>query len=438
MQCKNKFNKNLAKTCASIGLLLAATTSQIQADEYHYINMLIGDRASGLAGSYVSISDDPSGLYYNPAGIVYSSASNISANMNAYNVSRTVYKNVLGNTSWVRTSSALVPNYFGITQPLGPGTLGFSYAVTDSILEDQDQTFKDLPSPGAEFTMNFNNQDTTNNIGPSYAININEKFSIGLTMYGYYRSQERIINQTFEFPDETIVVSADPLETKTVDYFHTENLYVTKSEYGIKPILGIMYSPIPKISLGATITKVFLLSSEADAQSTKVTNYLCVDDTTNESVICDDASFIRASAYSTYRREMPWEINIGGTWFVSNRLLLTGSAWIYEAINGTDKPLVNAAGGLEYYLTGKWAIRMGGYTNMANTPKVQTNKSSLEHVNILGATLSVSHFTRTSSITLGATGNYGRGQAQVIDGSNKIQDVEYLGLSVYISASNSF
>jgi len=41
------------------------------ADEFHYNNLLIGDRASGMGGAYTAISDDASGMYYNPAGIVY-------------------------------------------------------------------------------------------------------------------------------------------------------------------------------------------------------------------------------------------------------------------------------------------------------------------------------------------------------------------------------
>ena len=77
---------------------------------------------------------------------------------------------------------------------------------------------------------------------------------------------------------------------------------------------------------------------------------------------------------------------------------------------------------------------------MANTPYLQSNAINVynEHIDIVGATLSLSHFTRTSSITLGGAGNYGRGKAQVIDGSKALQDVVYLGASVFISASNSF
>ena len=55
-----------------------------QADPYHYNNMLIGERATGLGGAYTAIADDPSGLYYNPAGIVYSLGSKLSASMNTF------------------------------------------------------------------------------------------------------------------------------------------------------------------------------------------------------------------------------------------------------------------------------------------------------------------------------------------------------------------
>ena len=59
-----------------------------RADENHYSNQLIGYRAAGLGGAYTAISDDPSGLYYNPAGIVYAQTSNLSASVNAFQCRR--------------------------------------------------------------------------------------------------------------------------------------------------------------------------------------------------------------------------------------------------------------------------------------------------------------------------------------------------------------
>ncbi|MDX1810921.1 MAG: hypothetical protein R3240_03170, partial [Gammaproteobacteria bacterium] len=408
----SRINNNVKHSLVAslVALSGLGLTSTSQADDYHYINMLIGDRASGLGGSYVSIADDPSGLYYNPAGIVYSASGNISANMNAYNLTRTEYKNALGGKSWIRNSSALVPNFFGITQPLGPGTIGFSYAITDSILEDQAQTFNDIPFAGSKFTINFNNQDTTNNVGPSYAIAFGKNFSIGLTLYGFMRTQERIVNQNFEFSKVTLtdsttgetIVDPDTGDAVLYDHFHSQNQYITKKEYGIKPILGIMYSPMDNISLGLSIRKVFLVQSTFTSQEVEATNF-CADATDKR---CDQPTFKLVKGSSNIQRTLPWEMSIGGTWFVNNKLLLTGTGWIYQAINNTSRPLINVAGGLEYYITGKFAMRLGGYTNLANTPKLQSGTNIYnEHVDIVGASASLSHFTRTSSITFGAAGS---------------------------------
>ena len=48
--------------------MIFSWTGFAAADEDHYNNIIIGDRPAGMGGAYTAISDDPSGLYYNPAG----------------------------------------------------------------------------------------------------------------------------------------------------------------------------------------------------------------------------------------------------------------------------------------------------------------------------------------------------------------------------------
>src|SRR3989338_11529459 len=120
-----------------IGYSFLLFTSVSFADEYHYNNIIIGDRASGMGGAYTAISDDASGCYYNPAGLIFASGRSLSASANVYNYFKKTYKDVLGGKGWERVSSNLLPNYFGIIQPLGQGIIGFSYAVPDSRLENQ-------------------------------------------------------------------------------------------------------------------------------------------------------------------------------------------------------------------------------------------------------------------------------------------------------------
>ena len=65
---------SLIKHYLLIGILASATMAF--ADDYHYVNLLVGNRASGLGGAYTALSDDPAGCFYNPAGISFAASNN--------------------------------------------------------------------------------------------------------------------------------------------------------------------------------------------------------------------------------------------------------------------------------------------------------------------------------------------------------------------------
>jgi len=262
--------------------LILAPFSVSFADEYHYNNILVGDRASGMGGAYTAVSDDPTGMYYNPSGIMYSTMRNLSASVNAYYNLTKKYESVIGGHGWERKSASLLPNYFGIIQPLGKLKVGFSYAVPDSIQEDQDQTFYNLPlDPTVEkfntgvkiskYIINFNNDDNIYNFGPSIATEIAKDFSAGLTLYIHHRRSHLIINEFL---------------TTSNDGYAWINNYSETNEWGVKPILGLMWSPIEKISIGLAISKTMLLDSVTTSQKTSRREGIWVDN--NNDGIADD------------------------------------------------------------------------------------------------------------------------------------------------------
>ncbi len=102
-----------------IFVLCASLAGIASADEFHYNNLIIGDRAIGMGGAYTGVSDDPSGLYYNPAGVVYTTGRNLSASVNAFYSLDKKYNGVIGGLGWERNATALLPNFFGIVQPFG-------------------------------------------------------------------------------------------------------------------------------------------------------------------------------------------------------------------------------------------------------------------------------------------------------------------------------
>ncbi len=412
----------LARFAIPTMILLSFFCGIAIADEFHYNNFLIGDRASGMGGAYTAISDDPTGLYYNPAGIVYSTGRNLSASVNSYYNQTKKYENVIAGNGWERHSSSLLPNFFGITQPLGKFQFGFSYAVPDSIFEDQDQTFSNLPSQFAgvmvsKYVINFNNEDTTYNFGPSLALEINSNLSVGMTLYLHHRRNQTILNQFIALDNGK---------------FQWTNQYIELVERGYKPVLGVMWSPMDKVSIGLAVAKTFLYSSSINNQKTVFDDTLGITfvDMTNP-------------PDTGVKRKYPVEVRAGAAYFVSSNLLISIDGKYYgkgtSPVFGDTVKVLNGALGAEYYLNKSWAVRGGIFTDMANSPELNTTKSGqAEKVDLYGASMSISNFTRNTSITLGGNLTSGSGKAQIVSGSTDIQNLKVSGWTLFLSSSYSY
>ncbi|MBK8394961.1 MAG: hypothetical protein IPL26_06895 [Leptospiraceae bacterium] len=95
------------------------------------ILMVFGEKAAGLGGAYTAISDDPSGAYYNPAGLTFAYDNSVS--LSASNITRTSksYQNVIGpGQGYLRDSQNYIPNFFGIVKEVGKYKVGFSIVNT--------------------------------------------------------------------------------------------------------------------------------------------------------------------------------------------------------------------------------------------------------------------------------------------------------------------
>ncbi len=410
------------KPIIGILLLLLCFSGAAAADEFHYNNFLIGERASGMGGAYTAVSDDPSGLYYNPAGIVYSTGRNLSASVNAFYSLSKKYDNVIGGNGWERSASALLPNFFGIVQPLGNLKFGFSYAVPDSIKEDQDQTFYGslptaLGSPAQFYVINFNKEDNTYLIGPSIAMELNDSLSAGFTLYLQHRRNQSILNQFIQLQDGR---------------FEWSNQYVEQVERGVRPVLGIMWSPVDKLSIGLSIAKTFLYSASTNVQLT-----------VKEATALTPNDYTMTMSGNGTKRKYPTEIRLGAAYFASASLLLSMDGAYYtkvkDPVNGDRVSVLNAAVGTEYYLDRNWALRGGLFTNMANTPKIDPSRYNQdENVDLYGVSLSISNFSRNTSVSLGGSYSMGSGKAQVLSGSSAIQDLKEAGWTLFLSSSYSY
>jgi hypothetical protein len=100
---------------------------------------------------------------------------------------------------------------------------------------------------------------------------------------------------------------------------------------------------------------------------------------------------------------------------------------------------MNIAIGTEYYFSRNWALRGGAFTNLANTPDVQSGAADQnEHIDIYGITASISRIAGNTSLTLGTALTYGSGKAQIISGNEAIQTAVSQGWMVFLSSAYSY
>ncbi|MGA1845193.1 MAG: OmpP1/FadL family transporter [bacterium] len=435
---------NKARIAAAVFLgILCVLTIRSWADEEHYNNILIGERAAGLGGAYTAVSDDPAGLYHNPAGIVFAKGTNLSGSMNAFYFSQKHYDGVLGGQGWNRRSSRLLPNFFGVIQQAPVGMLGFSYAVPDAVKENQDQVFDNLPcqepsiiDPNRNafiesYLINLYNEDNTYNFGPSYGLEVSDTLTCGITLYFHNRRIERLFNQL------CILEDGD-------DRYEWSHLSYELQEWGVRPVIGIMWSPKDtKLSLGLTLSHTFLFDSEIRSQNI----YKGLD--------------YDANAIEVYNRKLaakryyPYVATLGVAYFPSPSFLVSGDITFYsdtDAVSILDeatgmpmvlfqkkRSLLNASLGTEYYLTRELALRCGFFTNLANSYTVESGRfNQPEHVDLFGGGLSLSYFIRGSSLTLGTVYSYGTGKAQIHADAPYIQNARISSLVLFIGASYIF
>jgi long-subunit fatty acid transport protein len=327
-----------------------------------------------------------------------------------------------GEFDYNRNSFQVLPNFFGVVQPLGGWMVGFSSSIVDSAQENQDQDFLAFGNIES-LILNISNLDTVYNVGPTAAKKLNDDLSIGLSLHFHYRRAEFVNNQFIKYSP----TDPDNRDTQWVNY------YRKLSEQGVRPKLGIQWSPLPNWSLGLMVDKTFLVNATETRQLAR-----CVTDSTAVGCLTEQVPEI-----NTYQdtRTYPWQVRTGVAWFPSSVLLVSADA-IYStssaAIGGFTgrEPTLDGAVGVEWYWAPQWALRTGLYTAFASTPEVDRNRSGQEeHVDIYGVTSSITRFNEGSAISLGLMGNYGEGSSQMVEGSTAIQTTSILGMTAFFTTS---
>lgn len=430
-------------------LCLLPLSKSVQADQYHSIDGLYGERAAGLAGAYSALSDDPSGSYYNPGGLVFALANRLSISASSYNKTTKSFENLLGfGQSYVRKSSAYSPNLIGSLNLFG------KFAVTFTVVNTRMQDFNQADlfySPHFfpvfdQITSDYTNNSTQFMLGPSVGYRFSDRLGFGMSLYYFNdRNRKRI--------DSRGVFGTDGFTTLTTNDSRTTD--------GLEPVLGFQYILGKTMSIGASVRKKMILSQHrryslvSTPQYSDPYNYNVVTQpgpmggvTSTYSPLLASDYFVTESTGDFMSWYMPLEImpvsdkaglqdgvvigrsirpssvplvpqfRFGFAYYPTSKFLLSVDFIYTEGYSvkkhlymvDVNNPIVyynddryrelellatrNIAIGIEYYLTEKLVIRTGYFTNKSNTKKInRTRRAAVFLVQELQGTENISAST---------------------------------------------
>ncbi len=478
---------------------IAYTLSTLFADENRYINFFIGDRAAGLGGAYTAIADGPEGVFYNPAGLAFSSSKYFSLSVNAIQYKMLYYHNVFKKTDgtpfdYVRHSFSFIPNFFGFVQKAKNFTFALTVSSPDSEFYDQrDNAEIKLYLFGEQrptrLNVNYNFSDMTYDIGPSLAFLLHKKVSFGFNVFFRYRDRKLISQTTYLH------------ESEFMKFFQTGSFYKNERIFGMKPQLGIQVMPTSKLSIGYSISTPFDILNVSSYQSTDdswfkqstsnptLINIVGTKWVTKEQMTDTDGNIVTTSSYAlqdnkyiTYNLAenglfRPLFINqsLGIAYFINKSALVTFDANLYipiqmtknnklvsyqwnketknydiYSVSETEKINIvgNFATGLEYYITPNFPLRIGAYTNLTNTPEIKdVNNDNIEddgktymkdYIHLFGGSMSIGFATSDITVNLGAAVAGGYGKAQILGDSTVVQNISAVTVNLFLSGGYQF
>lgn len=431
----------------------------LNADEDHYINIFIGDRAAGLGGAYTAIADGPEGAYYNPAGLAFSGAKYFSLSANAVQYKQLTYRDIwpsaLEPIDYNRFSISFIPNFFGFLQKAKNMTFAVTISVPDSEFFDQRDRFN-LPFDSTGDTranINLNLIDMVYEVGPSFAFLPHKRVAVGFGVFLKYRDKKLIYNQTYHI--------------EGYNTFSTSNIYYSERILGLKLQAGVQVMPVDFLSIGYNVIVPLDFLGIYNLQKTTFVYYdeeyrggfnlerypidhLPGYNFTNNFEIQDNKLTVKNMFTDPLFKPIFIKQALGVAFFISKSFLVSVDGYLYIPItkylveNGEYSSYVitwNIAAGIEWFITQNFPLRLGFFTNNTNRPIIDEDDPKINQddwVNLYGGSFTIGYSTSDFTINFGGTFSYGRGKAQILSNTYAIQALDAFSMNIFISGGYLF
>lgn len=417
------------------------------ADQFHYGGHNIGERASGLAGAYIALADDPSGIYHNPAGTLFNYENYFSLSANIYSATNLKFKKAFVGKDYQMNSNKLIPNFFGFTQNYRNSKWGFAIVIPQSEMIDQNDAFSDLTQGTGDiksFQRRLLNQYEDILVGGSFATEIVKDLAFGVSIFGGALVQKTINTQliTYNLDNPNPPATSSPAQKER--YRFVEG-FVDQTTYYIYPKFGFQYMPAPNWSIGIVGAKKWTTYSirTTRSNSTATEPNTAQDDRRGlpSDVTYDLSKDLVVNKTTVHPNALsPYELGFGVAYFPNKNFLISSDLRFYtddpEFGSFSTQTTYNLSVGSEYYLSDQMALRFGVFTDNANTAPLSTSKENQnDHLDYFGTALSATVLSPGSSFTVGFQYSQGSGKAQIIRDTTIQQDVEGKNLTLLFTGS---
>lgn len=473
-----------------VSVFLFCPSVLFASEPFHNIQGFYGERAAGLGGAFTAIADDPSGAYYNPAGLGFTYNDRISISASNFKDIKRSYINIdTPGQIYNQTHQGFDPNFIGILKNFDRWKFAFSIVNTYNYTYNRvDQVNYPLISPTINTTRNYTKERYNQLlVGPSAAYLLSDKLSLGATLYYVNDTKEVSRTQFQQFSDLSYVMRS------YVDNRRTSALM---------PVFGIQYQPIQKLSLGMSYRRIFVMGgnrlyNEVYADSSRRPGTSAIDfiEGTGDGASAIEAGVLTQRPKLTTSIPQTSELRFGVAFFPTSRFLAsfdmihtTGyksrrnqdeissvGRRVTYTVNDTEirelsrVSTTNFAAGMEYYLADTFSVLGGIYTNEPNTKPISWTESAVdlylqntfgnqvqansgdstliykvarsgtnprnEYSRNKGLSLGFSWVTSKSSISVTYIREVGYGNSR-IDPNSLAQSFEYSAHSIYLMVSS--
>jgi long-chain fatty acid transport protein len=444
---------------AVAGALLLAAAPAL-ADDSHYQNFLAGERAAGMGGAYTAIAHDPSGTYYNPAGLVDIESSTLSASLNFYGFQQASLEQAFGPNGgdlFNRVGAALnqltaVPGMAGSINGIGAkradGTYDQAWALSVMVLDyTAANSISFLSANGQLQSLSTTLLDLTTWFGLGYGYRINSDVSVGISANAFYRSyssRQRTINAVPPSP-----------ETGVTQEFALDDINLNVVVIGLAFNFGVLWRVLPKLSLGASLSTptitIFSSGSTDQVQSRGGAAGAGLTEVFLSGLSGDTIYPVHMRFGAAYRYN-PWTVFAAdlSLWAPVNYQLVSGSAvtgaQLANFVNDVRRNFTaNVNLGAQWLLFRRFPLRTGFFTNFSSAPQVNAGpEPQLSHIDLYGGTLGFTLPAEHTETTIGILFSYGQGTSKTPNNSTNGQLVytptpsSLLLLNLFIGGSYSF